>query len=66
MTEHEELERQDRSQCPGYWGKALAHELELEYLCERCHRRCGTEMYDRLFVCSPCRRVLQRKLVKHG
>lgn len=46
--------------------KAMARLMELEWRCERCRRRYATEMFDRGFVCSPCRRTLERKLVTHG
>lgn len=45
---------------------AYARLLEREYRCERCRRRYATEMFDCRYVCSPCRRVLERKLVRHG
>lgn len=44
----------------------LAHMLELEYRCEHCHRRPAMELFDKALVCTRCRRVLERKLVKHG
>lgn len=47
-------------------AETLARMLEREYECERCHRAPATELFDRLFVCSRCRRVLEKKLVKHG
>lgn len=46
--------------------KTLARDLELEYGCERCHKAPATEMFDSRFVCSPCRKILEEKLVKHG
>jgi len=47
-------------------AQQLARELELEYGCERCHAHPATEMFDRKFVCSPCRREMEEELVKHG
>lgn len=44
----------------------LARVLEREGLCENCHASLATEMFDRLFVCSPCRKVLEEKLVNDG
>jgi DNA-directed RNA polymerase subunit RPC12/RpoP len=49
-----------------FLGKKLARELELEYVCERCHQAPATEMFDNRFVCSPCRRDLEEKLVRNG
>ena len=40
----------------------LARTLELEYGCERCHKVPATEMFDCLFVCSPCRKKMEEKL----
>lgn len=45
---------------------ALARRLVLEHGCECCHKAPATEMFDRRFVCSPCRRKLVKELVKHG
>jgi hypothetical protein len=47
-------------------GPELARALELEYACECCHQAPATEMFDNRFVCSPCRRELEERLVKHG
>jgi hypothetical protein len=52
------------SGCGGCGQKRLelARELEREYGCERCHQAPATEMFDRQFVCSPCREKLNEKL----
>lgn len=44
----------------------LARDLELEYGCEQCHHAPATEMFDGRFVCSPCRRALEARLMTNG